>query len=186
MNITEVLLEDGKVLEEQVEFTPDELSMPDGQFKITHKAPFNVKAANIGDKALDVKCTGALKVLIPCARCLTDVEVQIDIDYYEKIDMTDPQKPVVLADDKSQGREAFEAFENIDFIHGYQLDVDRLVCGEALLNWPSQVLCSDSCKGLCRICGQNLNLKTCSCDRAEVDPRMAKIRDIFRMANQEE
>ena len=186
MNLTKVLTDEGKTISEQVEFSKDFLEMPDGQYPITQKSPFDVEAVSEGEKVLGLKCSGTLTVLIPCARCLDEVEVKLDIDFNEKIDMTDPQSPVLVPDEDDKDEGGDKALENIDFIHGYQLDVDRLVCGEALLNWPSQVLCSDNCKGLCRVCGQNLNRKTCSCDRAEVDPRMAKIRDIFRLANQEE
>ena len=51
--------------------------------------------------------------------------------------------------------------------------------GEILMNWPMQVLCKEDCKGLCPSCGANLNLTTCDCDSTDLDPRMAKIRDVF-------
>ena len=35
-------------------------------------------------------------------------------------------------------------------------------------------------KGLCPVCGTNLNEKECGCDRTVADPRMAAIQDIFK------
>ncbi len=186
MNLTEVLTHDGKEIKRQEEITMDVLSMPDGHYPITQKSPVDLTVINRGDKVLDIKCIGSLHVLIPCARCLTDVPVTIDIDLDEAVDMSDPQAPTLLTSGEESEQDRFHALETIDFIHGYQLDVDALVKGEALLNWPSQVLCREDCKGLCRICGQNLNLRTCGCESAELDPRMAKIRDIFRLASREE
>ena len=86
----------------------------------------------------------------------------------------------VLVDMKLSDEERTEALDESVFLHGYNLNVDELVCGEALLVWPMKVLCREDCKGLCPVCGQNLNLKTCDCDRTDLDPRMAKIRDIFK------
>ena len=65
------------------------------------------------------------------------------------------------------------------YIHGYDLDVDELVYSEILVNWPLRVLCKEDCKGICSICGKNLNHGTCDCDHTDLDPRMAQIRDIF-------
>ena len=62
---------------------------------------------------------------------------------------------------------------------GSNLDVDRLIYDEILVNWPMKVLCREDCKGICRKCGTNLNYKPCSCDRTEPDPRMAAIQDVF-------
>ncbi len=47
---------------------------------------------------------------------------------------------------------------------GFELDVDKLVYAEILVNWPMRVLCKDDCKGICKVCGMNLNKGTCSCD----------------------
>lgn len=54
------------------------------------------------------------------------------------------------------------------------LDIDRLVGEEVSLSFPSKLLCSEDCKGLCPKCGANLNVKKCSC-KADVDPRMAAL-----------
>ena len=57
--------------------------------------------------------------------------------------------------------------------------MDKLVCSEILVSWPSKVLCKEDCKGLCNTCGTNLNLKTCDCEPTDLDPRMAQIQEIF-------
>ena len=60
-----------------------------------------------------------------------------------------------------------------------ELNLDRMVHDEILVNWPDKVLCRENCKGICPVCGQNLNDKDCGCDRVVLDPRMAKFQDIF-------
>ena len=65
-------------------------------------------------------------------------------------------------------------------ITGTVLDTDSLVYNEILIHWPMKVLCQKNCKGICKHCGTNLNEKACTCDHAELDPRMAAIQDIFK------
>ena len=43
------------------------------------------------------------------------------------------------------------------------LDLSELARSDLFLNLPSVFTCSDDCKGLCRICGNNLNEKACDC-----------------------
>jgi uncharacterized protein len=72
-----------------------------------------------------------------------------------------------------------EVFEQSAYVEGCQLDVDRLIYGEILVNWPMKVLCREECKGLCKKCGQNLNQGACGCDQFVPDPRMAAFEDMF-------
>ena len=39
---------------------------------------------------------------------------------------------------------------------------------------------SEDCKGICNVCGQNLNMGTCNCEDTALDPRMSVVRDLFK------
>ena len=73
-----------------------------------------------------------------------------------------------------------DEFDESNYIDGYTLDVDKLVYNEVLIGWPTKILCSEDCKGICNVCGQNLNLGTCDCEDTSLDPRMSVIRDVFK------
>ena len=169
MNLTEVILEEGKKLHCSEAITLEELAFPFGTYPITKKSPLELDVTNEGDKKLKLEGSICLEAEVPCDRCLDPVAVPLDINFDLELDM------------KLSDEERHEALDESDYLHGYNLDVDKLVYGEALLAWPARVLCRDDCAGLCKICGQNLNRKTCDCDRTDLDPRMAKIRDIFSM-----
>ena len=171
MNLTAVILEPGKTIHSNEKTGLSSLEFPFGSFPIVSQTPLDLTITNKGNKVLRLRGEMALEVLIPCDRCLEQVKRPLEISFDIEADMK-------LSDD-----ERTNAMDESDFIHGYNLDVDKLVCGEALLVWPMKVLCREDCKGLCPVCGQNLNLKTCACDRTDLDPRMAKIRDIFNSAN---
>lgn len=53
------------------------------------------------------------------------------------------------------------------------LDLEELVRTDILLELPTKVLCSEDCKGLCSQCGKNLNEGECSCEKKQIDPRLA-------------
>ena len=42
---------------------------------------------------------------------------------------------------------------------------------------PTANYCRDDCKGLCPVCGKNLNDGDCGCERVAVDPRLAALKD---------
>ena len=170
LNLTEVSGSDGRVRHYEVEISLTSISRPAAPAPITWKTPLSLTVTNQGNHVLRLQGSASIKVIIPCARCLSDVETQIDISFDEEADM------------KLSDEERTRALDESIYLHGYELDTDQLVGGEVLLAWPSSVLCREDCRGLCDRCGQNLNLKTCNCDRTELDPRMAKILDLFESA----
>lgn len=102
-----------------------------------------------------------------CDRCLKDVRKEFKLQVSEEA--VSPE----IAD-------ADEADVQSGFLEGYQLNVDSLMSNEILTSWPMKVLCREDCKGLCKVCGKDLNEGSCDCDTFVPDPRMAAIMDIFR------
>ena len=137
-----------------------------GDYPILKKQPISLHISNVENAAVFVKGTVDIDVMIPCARCLEEVRTPIRFDIDKKLTVQEEG----LVD---------EEMEKPDYLIGFELDVDKLVYAEILVNWPMRVLCKDDCKGICKVCGMNLNKGACSCQRTELDPRMAAIQDIF-------
>ena len=55
------------------------------------------------------------------------------------------------------------------------LDLSELLRQYAVMEAVQLALCRPECKGLCLICGQNLNLGSCGCTDRAVDPRLAEL-----------
>ncbi|MCD7955086.1 MAG: DUF177 domain-containing protein [Lachnospiraceae bacterium] len=156
LDLTEVILDDGKVKQYEVLPELQVLSYRFGDFKVLGSSPLALRVENTGGQKLQISGQVELTVEFPCARCLKSVSRRLDIQPELELDLK----------------------EN-DYIEGYTLDVDQLIHDEALLIWPERVLCRDNCKGLCVTCGKDLNDGPCGCTEAPTDPRMAKILDIF-------
>ena len=48
------------------------------------------------------------------------------------------------------------------------LDLAEVAMTDLRLSLPTKTLCKPDCKGLCPMCGQNLNEGTCSCESANI------------------
>lgn len=72
-----------------------------------------------------------------------------------------------------------EDSEEILLVENEQLDLDQLVISDIILNLPMKHLCDENCKGLCPVCGKNLNEGNCDCDRQKIDPRLKTLQDFF-------
>ncbi|MDO4977445.1 MAG: DUF177 domain-containing protein [Eubacteriales bacterium] len=169
INISEILSNPSVIKIYDVEPTLDRVKLRRSSYKVAYKEPFTLHVAKNNDK---VHITGktVLDLFIPCDRCLDDVKnhFHIEIDY----DVIPNKEPDGIEDDEQS------------FMDGCILDVDKLITNEIVVALPSKVLCKEDCRGLCTICGTNLNHKECSCDRHVADPRMAAIQDIFKNFNQ--
>ena len=167
INLLSILSQDGK---EETLIIPIEMeSFRNGRNKyvISKKEDLHVKLVNKGNKQVDLTGSTSLSVLIPCGRCLEPVEIPFDIEFEYEIDM------------KQTDEERRENLDEMSWLNGLEIDVEKLAYNEILLNWPIRVLCKDDCQGICSHCGVNLNKQTCDCDTSELDPRMAAIKDIF-------
>lgn len=167
INLLSILSQDGK---EETLIIPIEMeSFRNGRNKyvISKKEDLHVKLVNKGNKQVDLTGSTSLSVLIPCGRCLDLVEIPFDIEFEYEIDM------------KQTDEERRENLDEMSWLNGLEIDVEKLAYNEILLNWPIRVLCKEDCQGICSHCGVNLNKQTCDCDTSELDPRMAAIKDIF-------
>lgn len=59
------------------------------------------------------------------------------------------------------------------------LDLTELLRDTLLAGQPMKNLCKTDCRGLCPVCGANLNNGDCGCDRFIVDPRLAALKNFL-------
>jgi uncharacterized protein len=151
---------------QQVEIGLSSFASRLGDFPITRKAPVTLHIRNEENAAVHLQGTVEIEVMMTCARCLEDVPTPIRFEIDKHLSIGEDG----LVD---------EEMEQPDYLIGFILDVDKLVYAEILVNWPMRVLCREDCKGICKVCGMNLNKGACSCQSTDLDPRMAAIQDIF-------
>ena len=168
INLSEVLTEPHKTVEESVVSDMKEVFFGGQKFSIAEMSPVHIRIEYAGETKLYITGDTSLTVVIPCDRCLAEVPTEMKL-VFEKSVNTDTE----CGDDEDGSDEA-------NYIDGYHLDVEKLLCNEILVGWPMKVLCSEDCKGICSVCGQNLNEGCCDCEDTSLDPRMSVIRDVFK------
>ncbi len=171
INLSDVFSTEGKVVQNTEELNLDVFDNGMDRFSIVSKTPVTFTFTNIGVNEVAVSGGMELTMEAACDRCLETVEVPIKLSFDRVV------KPIL------EETESDEADEN-SFMEGYQLDIEAFVKTEIIVNWPMKILCKDDCKGVCPVCGKNLNVVSCGCDTFVPDPRMAVIQDIFN-ANKE-
>lgn len=144
-----------------------------GNFDIDKVSEFSIELKSVGNKVISLNSVLDVTLLAPCDRCLVTVPKQIRVESFRELNYGEVSP------------DADETLADMSFIEGTTLDTERYAYCEILENFPMKVLCTPDCKGICNVCGMNLNLSECSCDRHVVDPRMAQFSDIFKMFTDE-
>jgi len=94
-----------------------------------------------------------------CGRCLEPFPLTGEV---EILNMLQP------AGTKDPGPEAFPYASDMFDLHGIVRELIEL-------NLPMKPLCSENCRGLCPLCGMNLNRAACACPPVEPDGRWEAI-----------
>ncbi len=173
VNLTDVFINEGQVQELDVPYEGDTFASPYGSFPVREKSPVALRLSNIGRSKALVQGSARLTFGLACDRCLRDVDYTFDLSFDTVVD-----SPDYAGDDAEDGNSG-EYGESSSVMKGYHLNVDELINDELLLNWPMKILCREDCKGICKVCGRNLNDGECGCDDFVPDPRMAAIKDLF-------
>ena len=68
-----------------------------------------------------------------------------------------------------------------------EIDLKPYIRDTMMLNIPFKKVCSDDCKGLCPVCGENLNMSACTCKNEKTDPRWDSLKEFKKtLENAEE
>lgn len=171
VNLTDVFSSEEKIVKQEIALELDTFVYNGEEYSIIAKEPLSMVFSNISVGKALVEGKGKISLDMKCDRCLTSVPYEMDLQFsYE-----------VFSPDKSS--EDTEEDEQ-EFMEGYELNVGNLVNNEILMSWPMKVLCKPQCKGICTVCGKDLNTGECGCDTFVPDPRWAALKDIFN-ANKE-
>ena len=128
-------------------------------------------AAEAAEVRLDVSRTTAgyslrirteVRLSGPCMRCLDDLGRGIEIDAREV--------------DQPGGGEELDS----PYVEGGTLDLRGWARDALVLALPTAIVCREECRGLCALCGENLNAAPDHRHEAAPDPRWAAL-DALRL-----
>ena len=165
IDLLPVLGEDGRTIDISGEV---DLSK-NREYDVRFLSPAKVegKILNIGGQ-LEFSGNISLKLKLMCDRCGEWYEDDLSVDFFEVL-----KKEA----DKAEGDD-----KNADtiFYRGDKLDIFDIIYNNIYMNLPTKKLCKADCKGLCEICGKNLNYESCTCEKDVTDPRFDILDDFFK------
>jgi uncharacterized protein len=119
---------------------------------------------------------------IPCARCLADVRVPLELAIEERLPLDEVIHPNTPP---AEGAEFDTLVSTI--IHLEQgrpiLDTDELIRQQILPEIPIQTLCGGACRGLCPHCGHDLNQGPCACPPDNAEGALASLGALLKERN---
>jgi uncharacterized protein len=129
-----------------------ELTDLDGVVRVTRTA-----------QGLLVQVKMAAKTAAECVRCLEDFNQPLEIDFTELYAFTP----------SSVTESGLLVPEN------GKIDLEPLVREEMLLAVPISPVCRPGCRGLCPVCGENLNQVHCQHEQEEIDIRLEALKALL-------
>ena len=104
-----------------------------------------------------------------CARCLAPVDGVFSLDF----------ERTVAAEGMIDEERLEELEDEYVVLEGHELSVDDALLEELTLSFPTRLLCSEDCEGLCPKCGRPKREGDCGCVLREIDPRLAVLKNFF-------
>ncbi len=135
---------------------------------VAPKAVLHVRAERIGS---EVRLKGSIEAALnlQCSRCLkpfrTDISASVDLVFMPPAEAVDEEKYELASDELNTG-----------FYREDEIDLGEISAEQVLLNVPMKPLCSEACRGICPLCGTDLNVEDCGCKAERVDDRMAALK----------
>jgi uncharacterized protein len=104
----------------------------------------------------------SFEMQLSCDRCLVEYKEK----YLKKFEH-------ILVSSTNTDNDEYIVVENS------KLDLDELILSDILLKLPTKLLCKDDCKGLCDLCGKDLNEGNCECKKDVGDLRFKVLDELL-------
>jgi len=169
MDVTE--LPDGKT-KSKFDCSSDSLLLERDVLDLDGDAQVEISVFKRGDE-IDVEGSVSFVCYLECSRCLkrykTNHTERITV-YYRKAGAVPACREVELTKVDAL---TYSYDDNV-------VDLTSSIRDAILLFVPMKPLCSPECKGLCPVCGMDLNQGKCLCSREKADARWEALKDFRR------
>lgn len=129
----------------------------------------------LGNTLGEIRVRGHLNVTMEadCDRCLETARFPLESNF----DLFYRPAPHHGHSGEEAAIDAGEA--EIGFYEGGGLELSDILREHILLSLPMQRVCSDVCKGICPVCGQNRNQVDCGCEIKPIDDRWSALKNLI-------
>jgi uncharacterized protein len=169
LDITSIIKNNGETINVQTEEILEDLKTSLGTISFISPVSFNGRVTN-NNGMLILKGLAKVSYSTVCDRCVKKIEQELTVDINESI-----------IEKRTDEDESVESFEDDRYtFSGNILDLDRILADCILTNVPMAQVCREECRGLCQICGAEINGESCNCiDEGSTDSRFEVLKGFF-------
>ena len=109
---------------------------------------------------------------LDCVRCLDPVRERVRREF----DLFFRQRESLIYDEDAE-IELAESDTQTSFMTGTELPFGEIMQEQVLLSIGMKPLCGSECRGLCPICGSNLNKDKCECSVEQINPAFETLKE---------
>lgn len=121
----------------------------------------HVKISKVG-QSIFIKGSVQTHLRLQCVRCLKEFSYPLSSTFELTLH---PSKSEALGEETELDEEDMES----NFFEEGEIHLSEIVCEQIFLEIPCQPVCEEKCKGLCPVCGTDLNLASCGCVKREFE-----------------
>jgi len=132
----------------------------------------NIDAQCFAEKILkNVSIKGRIEtgIELECCRCLEKFDLPVEIEF----------KYVLMPADDLKKDDLELTYKDLEYgyYEGDIIDLGQIVVEQILLQVPVKPLCNAFCKGLCSVCGINLNIEKCNHETQQISSSFAALKN---------
>ena len=116
-----------------------------------------------------------VQVLLTCSRCLKEFGMLLESPF--SLTYTEEMPEMASELDVEETELSAEEIGLILF-KGNKIDLTQALQEQVVMSLPMQPLCAKTCKGLCPICGTDLNQSACGCQQRSVRTKFAALKEL--------
>ncbi len=153
---------------------------------VTAPAELQAHLTRVGERDVLLEGATAVSLQSECRRCLHPVSSEIPVVFTLNLVNREqenvhgrPGRPAR----EERGAETTEVLDETstdeETFDGDTIDLAPILREQLLLGLPAiEPLCKEACKGLCAVCGQDLNEKDCGHGGKQPDPRWSALKNL--------
>jgi len=111
------------------------------------------------------------KVRVRCDRCLDTCSHGVQSEFRL---ILAPPLPEPVGSEIALSEEDM----SVEFLAADEIEIDHLVREQLYLALPIKFLCHEACRGLCPVCGANLNQEACRCREKKGQAAFLKLKEL--------
>ena len=152
--------------------SPSAFDPQDELYTVVAPVELSMDVHKVGSDNYEVKGSAKTRLELSCSRCLETFEIPVnatfDLRYVPQTQNVGEGEREVTEDDLTTA-----------FYRDGVLDLTDLLREQFQLALPMKPLHDDACRGLCPVCGANLNRTECAHQPTWEDPRLAPLKGLL-------